>query len=181
MGSERHKRLREIAAETLRPEEFDHLVASVFDARRLGRLRYWQEQLLARIPGGEIGFEEFVAAFEGATPQRPHADASATVGYVEAWRSNREWRDDFVSNAARELSKHGDLGCHEHVFQELAVGLNPGEVVSLYLRLRESRRPEFEWRSQFLALFPQVKPADLPPPQGYEGEEWHGSPDDIPF
>jgi hypothetical protein len=47
--------------------------------------------------------------------------------------------------------------------------------------LRESRRPEFEWRSQFLALFPQVKPSDLPPPQVYEAEEWHGSPDDIPF
>jgi hypothetical protein len=188
MGSERHNQLREAAAETLRPEEFDRLVASVSDARRLGRLRYWQEQLLDRIPGGEVGFEEFVAAFEGAPLLRPRADASAaTVGYAEAWRSNTEWRDDFVSNAARELSKHGELGCHAHVLRELAGSLQRDEVLWLFAQLQQSQCGTLEWRDEFLALFPQVSLSDLPQPL-YDEEAARNSrhvilpiPDDIPF
>ena len=76
MATGHHDHLRETAIEALAPEEFDRLVASISDARRLGRLRYWQEQLLARIPGRTVGFEEFIAAFDGAPLQRPKARMS---------------------------------------------------------------------------------------------------------
>ena len=66
MDIERRDLLRQAAIETLEPEEFDRLVSSVTESRRLGRLRYWQEQLLARIPGGMVGFGDFIAAFDGA-------------------------------------------------------------------------------------------------------------------
>src|SRR4051812_11508232 len=101
-------------------------------------------------------------------PRGPAAERgrSAAEGFamdfLTAWRTHGEWRDRFLASATRELSKHGDLDSHAHVYRELAAGLTPAEAVSLYQQLRQSRRPEFEWRDQFLALFPQVGPADLP-------------------
>jgi hypothetical protein len=86
------------------------------------------------------------------------------VDFVTAWRTHDEWRDDFVANATRELSKHGDLGCHAHVLRELAGGLGRDEVLWLFGQLQRSLRATLEWRDEFLALFPQVSLADLPPP-----------------
>ena len=173
VDTESHYHLRKAAVETLGPVEFDRLVVSFSETRRLGRLRYWQEQLLARIPGGTVGFEEFIAAFENAPLQRPKAEASAgtaPVRFVEAWRTNTEWRDHFVENATRELSKHGELGCHAHVLRELACGLHRDEVVWLFAQLQRSLRATLEWRDEFLALFPQVSLTDLPQPL-YDEEE----------
>jgi hypothetical protein len=86
------------------------------------------------------------------------------VDFVTAWRTHDEWRADFVANATRELSKHGDLGCHAHVLLELAAGLDRGEVLWLFAQLQRSYRPTLEWRDEFLTLFPQVALSDLPPP-----------------
>ena len=86
------------------------------------------------------------------------------MDYLTAWRTHEVWRDNFVSNAARELSKHGDLGCHAHVFRELGGGLRRDEVLWLFAQLQQSLRATLEWRDEFLALFPQVSLADLPPP-----------------
>jgi hypothetical protein len=82
--------------------------------------------------------------------------------FVTAWRTNGPWLDSFIASATRELSKTGSLGCHAHVFRELATGLRPDEVVWLYAWLRESERSTREWQAEFLTLFPQVTPEDLP-------------------
>jgi hypothetical protein len=58
------------AARGLGPEDYNRLVESAALSRPVGRLRYWQEELLARLPVGKVSFEEFVAAFEGA-PKLP--------------------------------------------------------------------------------------------------------------
>jgi hypothetical protein len=86
------------------------------------------------------------------------------VDLVTAWRVNEPWRTDFVFWATRELSKTGDLGAHAHVLRELAGGLLADEVLWLFTQLQQSLRPTLEWRDEFLALFPQVSLADLPPP-----------------
>jgi hypothetical protein len=77
MATERDDQLRAAAVAALGPEDFDRLVVSVPATRQLGRLRYWQERLLARIPGGTVGLEEFMAAFDGAPLRQPPAPAPA--------------------------------------------------------------------------------------------------------
>jgi hypothetical protein len=84
MAPDRDEQLRAAAVVALGPEDFDRLVLSVPGARRLGRLRYWQERLLARIPGGTVGFDEFIAAFDGAPLLQPPAPAPAEPD----WRKN---------------------------------------------------------------------------------------------
>ena len=82
---------------------------------------------------------------------------------LKAWRSNPEWRDDSVFWTARGVSKHGGLG-QDDVMLELGRLLTLDEALWLYEQVRhQSRRGEGEWRAEFLGLFPQVGPADLPP------------------
>ena len=81
---------------------------------------------------------------------------------AESWRSNFPWRDDYVFWTARGLSKTGSLEPHDEVLLELAKVLSRDEALWLYAQLQNSRRSEFEWRAEFLWLFPQVSPADLP-------------------
>ena len=97
------------------------------------------------------------------------------MDFLTAWRTHDEWRDDFVANAARELSKHGDLGCHAHVLRELARDLRRDEVLWLFAQLQKSLRVTLEWRDEFLDLFPQVSMADLPPPLYDEDEHMRWS------
>jgi hypothetical protein len=86
------------------------------------------------------------------------------VDFVTAWQTHAEWREDFLANATRELSKTGDLGGHAHIYRELAGGLDRCEVLGLFARLQRSYRPTLEWRDEFLAMFPQVSLSDLPSP-----------------
>src|SRR6478736_6727735 len=56
------------AARGLGAEDFNRLLESVGQTRIAKRLRYWQEELLAKLPGvAPVSFAEFVAAFDGAT------------------------------------------------------------------------------------------------------------------
>jgi hypothetical protein len=90
--------------------------------------------------------------------------AEADVSDVLAsWRSNLPWRDDYVFWTARALSKTGSLEPHDEVLLELGKLLSREEALWLYAQLQKSRRSESEWRAEFLWLFRQVSPADLPP------------------
>lgn len=82
---------------------------------------------------------------------------------AEDWRSNHLWRDDYVFWTARAVSKGGDLGGHDEVLVELGRVLTRAEAVWFYCQIRDqSGRAEGEWRAEFLWLFPQVSPSDLP-------------------
>jgi hypothetical protein len=89
---------------------------------------------------------------------------SSVFDIAEAWRSNLLWRDDYVFWTARGLSKTGTLQPHDEVLLELPKFLSRDEVLWLFSQLQQSLRPTLEWRGEFLALFPQVSLADLPPP-----------------
>jgi len=89
---------------------------------------------------------------------------------AEDWRSNLVWRDDYVFWTVRGLSKTGSLEPHDDVLLELPKILSREEALWLYGQLQQSLRPTLEWRDEFLALFPQVSLADLPPPL-YDEEE----------
>jgi hypothetical protein len=82
---------------------------------------------------------------------------------ADGWRSNLGWRDDYVFWTARGVSKTGGLGPHDEVLLELGRVLTRAEAVWFYGQIRDqSRRAEGEWRAEFLWLFPQVRPSDLP-------------------
>jgi hypothetical protein len=80
------------------------------------------------------------------------------------WQTNTEWKQAFLFNTARELSKTGSLGAHEHMFHILAVCFNSDDAHELYCALQLSLRPDYEWKGHFLRLFPMISEAELPPP-----------------
>lgn len=51
------------------------------------------------------------------------------------WYTNDLWRDSFLEEAVRSLSKLGTLEPHEAIFRELSEVLPKPEVVQLYLVL----------------------------------------------
>ncbi len=51
------------------------------------------------------------------------------MDFVTAWQTHAEWREDFLVNATRELSKTGDLGGHAHIYRGLAAGLDRCEML----------------------------------------------------
>src|SRR5262245_31582459 len=73
MDAAKRERLLARAAAVLGAEAFNRLVTSAPQTRAKGRLRFWQEELLARL-SAEAGtplatVEEFLALFEGAALQ----------------------------------------------------------------------------------------------------------------
>ncbi len=78
------------------------------------------------------------------------------------WYTNHEWRNAYLQETIRCLSKTGSLGGDE-VLSELAGVLPKEDVIQLYEDLRQSRRPEREWRPEFLAIFSGIQETDLPP------------------
>ena len=89
---------------------------------------------------------------------------------LEAWRTNDEWRSQLVSEITRQVSKNADLEPFEQILAPISRVLDPKEVISLYRSIQESRRPDFEWRGQFLKIFSELKEADLPQPTISEDE-----------
>jgi hypothetical protein len=79
------------------------------------------------------------------------------------WRTNHDARIETIEEAVRTVSKLGTIMALAEVFRELAAFLTKGEVIQLYKDLRESRRPEREWRPEFLAIFSGIQETDLPP------------------
>jgi hypothetical protein len=103
----------------------------------------------------------------------------ADVG--QAWRSNPDWRDDYVFWTARCVSKGGDLGGHDDVLLELGRVLTREEAVWHYSQIRnQSRRSEGQWGAEFLWLFPQVGPSDLPPLPPGERLREYPRPEQVP-
>ncbi len=82
------------AAQLLGPEKFNGLVGSVGQVRALGRLRYWQEDLIAKLSGtGEpviLGASEFIAIFDGAQllPEPPRVVTGETGREMSENRRN---------------------------------------------------------------------------------------------
>jgi hypothetical protein len=79
MDAAKRKRLLARASEVLGAESFNRLVTSASETRAKGRLRFWQEELLAHLSAETdtllVTIEEFLAVFEGAEllpiPKKP--------------------------------------------------------------------------------------------------------------
>jgi hypothetical protein len=84
------------------------------------------------------------------------------VNQTHDWYTNPDWRNAYVEETIRCLSKTGSLRGDE-VLYELADVLPKEDVVELYVVLRQSMRPESEWKPEFLSIFSHVEDSDLPP------------------
>ena len=175
-------------ARGLGPEKFNRLVASVAEVRAQGRLRFWQEQLIARLAEltglAIVGPSDFIAAFEGVEPmpQQPRSvkreeffarpnywyylgGASIPEEWIaEAWERISEFRDNVTYEFEREASKVGDLDALTESLQFLDGILPLRRMVEIYERVRERsphREPEF--RPTFERVFGR-RMADFPAP-----------------
>jgi hypothetical protein len=180
------------AARTLDRAGFNRLVNAVPETRVRGRLRYWQEQVLAQLrldTGVSLTTAaEYVAAFEGVPVQElppptreeflvdPLACLNATIDptwIVEAYRTHSRFRDCVLDWVSESVSKMGDLGSASFWIGALAGRLNEAEVAQLYEAIRDrSRRLECEWREEFVTAF-HMTADELPPPQDgwYQSEQ----------
>jgi hypothetical protein len=192
-------------ARSLGPEKFNRLVNSVDQVRARGRLRYWQEALIARLSstvGSAIfGPNEFIAAFSEAEPMPEPAKAVTREEFfarpnywyylggalipeewiAEAWERVPEFRDNLSYEFEREARKMGDLDGLTAGLEFLDRILPLHRMVEIYERVRASapsREPEF--RPTFERVFGErmsVFPAPLPQPE-YEGPSYpYGVPD----
>lgn len=178
------------AARLLGPERFNRLVDSVSHARELGRLRYWQEELLAKLSdSGEptlwtLG--NFIAVFDGAElmPEPPRVvtreEFFARPNYwyylggaplpaawiAEAWERLPEFRANVSYEFEREASKMGDLDAIQSHLEFLDRILPLQRMVELYEKVRErSPHRESEFRPTFERVFGermQAFPSPLP-------------------
>jgi len=166
------------AARCLGPEQFNKLVRSVDEVRTRGRLRFWQEQLLAQLPGvpeqAITRPDEFIAVFSGAEPlpepvpvvtkeeffARPNywyylGGAPIPDEWItEAWEQLPGFRDNVTYEFEREASKNGDIGCLRTSLEFLDRILPLHRMVEIYERVRErspNREPEF--RPTFERIF----------------------------
>jgi len=82
--------------------------------------------------------------------------------FVAAWQSDSQTRQLFVSEVTRELSKTGSLEAFEDHLSMLVSHMSKDDVVGLFAEFQKSKRPEFEWKQDFLAIFSNVDESDLP-------------------
>jgi hypothetical protein len=166
------------AARLLGPEKFNRLVGSVAAVRSLGRLRYWQEDLIARIlTTGEpitLGANDFVDVFDGAQlmPEPPRVvtkeEFFARPNYwyylggapipdqwiAEAWEQLPEFRENLTYEFEREASKVGDLNAIQSSLEFLDRVLPLGRMVEIYDKVRaRSPHREAEFRPTFQRVF----------------------------
>jgi hypothetical protein len=168
------------AARLLGPEKFNRLVSSVGQVRTLGRLRYWQEDLIAKLPdaaGNAIsGLSDFIATFEKAElmPEPPpvvtREEFFSRPNYwyylggapipdqwiAEAWEQLPDFRENVTYEFVREASKNGDLFCIQSSLEFLAAILPLTRMVEVYERVRNnSPHRESEFRPTFERVFGQ--------------------------
>jgi hypothetical protein len=87
-----------------------------------------------------------------------------TTSTLEAWNNNSWWKANLICELTRDVSKNGTILAFSHDLIELAACLPQSEIVWLYCQLQKSRRPDFEWRGEFLDIFKTISEADLPEP-----------------
>jgi hypothetical protein len=176
------------AARTLGPGRFNRLVESVDQVRARGRLRYWQEELVARLTAagnpGITSAAEFIAVFDGAQPlpePRPvitreeflrDPNHHYYLGGAEipdewialAWEAVPEFRENVSYEFVREASKVGVLDPSQSHLKILARILPLPRLVELYERVRAgSPHREGEFRPTFERVFGE-RMAAFPPP-----------------
>jgi len=166
------------AARVLGPEKFNRLVGSVAQLRALGRLRYWQEDLIAKLSGiGEpaiLGVNDYIAVFDGA-PMMPvppievsREEFFARPNYwyylggapipdqwiAEAWEQLPEFRDNVTYEFEREASKVGGLDAIQSSLEFLDRVLPLHWMVEIYEKVRaRSPHREVEFRPTFERVF----------------------------
>jgi hypothetical protein len=85
-------------------------------------------------------------------------------GFIFAWDSDIKFRRVFVAELTRELSKTGSLEAFAESLAQFSGHLPTAEILILYSALQQSKRPESEWKSEFLGIFSEVRESDLPEP-----------------
>lgn len=190
------------AARQLGPGNFNKLVRSVDDVRARGRLRFWQEQLVAGLPApGISGPGDFIAMFSGAEllPEpvpvitkeeffaRPNywyylGGAPIPDGWIaEAWEQLPEFRDNVTYEFEREASKIGDISGLTTSLEFLDRILPLHRMVEIYERVRDrSPTRELEFRPTFERIFGErmrAFPEPLPPKDWGEPHYPYGVPD----
>jgi hypothetical protein len=166
------------AARRLGPEKFNRLVSSVGQVRTQGKLRYWQEEIIASLAdttGRTIsGPGDFVAIFGKAelmplppkVVTRDEFFAQPNHWYylggapipdewiAEAWEQSPEFRENVSYEFEREASKVGDLGAVRTSLEKLARILPLHRMVEIYEKVRaRSPHREAEFRPTFKRVF----------------------------
>ncbi len=166
------------AARALGPKRFNALVESVGQVLTRGRLRYWQEEEIARLAGFTVppitNAGDFTAVFGDAEllpeplPEITREEFFARPNYwyylrgsvipdawiAEAWEQLPKFRDSVTYEFVREASKNGDLYCLESSLKFLAGILPLTRMVEVYGQVRAkspNREPEF--RPTFQRVF----------------------------
>ena len=177
MNGDGHERIL-AAARALGPETFNRLIESVPQVRTRRRLRYWQEQLLARLAGFAeppvLDAEDFIAVFGAAVPMpepprvvtREEFFSRPSYWYYlggapipdewigSAWEQVQEFRENVTYEFAREASKVGDISGLEPSLCSLARVLPLHRMVEVYERVRaRSPHREPEFRPTFERVF----------------------------
>jgi hypothetical protein len=166
------------AARRLGPEKFNRLVSSVGQVRALGRLRYWQEDLIAKLSGtvgsAISGPSDFIAVFDKAQlmPEPPRVitreEFFARPNYwyylggapipdqwiAEAWEQLPEFRDNISHEFEQEASKVGELDAVQSSLEFLDRILPLHRMVEIYEKVRaRSPHRETEFRPTFERVF----------------------------
>ena len=87
-------------------------------------------------------------------------DPSELVTHLKhVWRVGPiQERENVVYGIARYVSKMADLSVSDAELTALRQFLTVDECVELYIQIRDlSRRPEDEWRDQFIRYFPYAE------------------------
>jgi len=102
---------------------------------------------------------------------RHYMSSDRSVQVYQAWLTNREWRELFLYYLVKDLSKTGSLAAHEDELRALACSLPQKDALDLYSHLQLSHRPDYEWRGEFLSMFPGLIESTLPAPRIDEAED----------
>jgi hypothetical protein len=176
MNASRRERLLASAVEDLGAESFNRLVSSASQTRAKGRLRFWQEELIAKLATDDgvpiATVEEFLEVFQNAKlqaipeepltreqfladPVRRYRRGIDPAWIVEAFRSGGRFQEDVIDWISRSVSKIGTMEQAEFWVGVLSGRLDGPETVHLYECVRDrSQRLEFEWRAEFEKAFP---------------------------